>query len=114
MRTALLLLATLVLSTSASAASFNCRYAKSPTEVAICQFPLLELYDEQVSRIYFGLQDDVSPREFRSVKAAQSRFIARRNKCGYNTVCISREHEARLEALCTFADRRDIDCNIYK
>jgi uncharacterized protein len=121
MKAILFLIATVALSTalsttlatSASAASFNCRYAKSPVEVAICQKPVLESYDEQVSRIFFGLQEDVSPREFRSVKAAQSRFIARRNRCGYNENCIAREHEIRIDALCTFADRRGINCNNY-
>ena len=113
MKAILFLIATLALKSSASAASFNCRYAKSPVEVAICQTPVLESYDEQVSRIFFGLQDDVSAREFRSVKAAQSRFIARRNRCGYNESCLARVHEDRIDALCAFADRRGINCNSY-
>jgi uncharacterized protein len=113
MKTALFLLATLFLSTSASAASFNCRYAKSPVEVAICQTPRLEGFDELVSKMYFGLQDDVSPREFRSVKAAQSRFLARRDRCGYNENCIARTYDNRISELCAFADRRGINCYTY-
>jgi uncharacterized protein len=113
MRSALLLLLTLFLSTSASAASFNCRYAKSPTEVAICQSPRLERFDELVARMFFGLQEDVPPREFRSVRAAQSRFISSRNRCGYNEYCIVQEYDSRISALCAFADRRGINCYEY-
>ncbi len=109
----LLMAVSLAFANGAEAASFNCRYAKAPAEVAICQSSYLENMDEQISRIYFGLRDDVSPREFASVKRAQSRFILRRNACGYNDSCLLRSQSERINQLCLFAEVRDINCSIY-
>jgi uncharacterized protein len=41
-----------VLSTSAFAQSFNCRYAKKADEILICQDPQLSQLDERLASIY--------------------------------------------------------------
>jgi uncharacterized protein len=75
--------AALALSVTAAptrAQSFNCRYAKLPAEVAICQSPELRALDREMAADYFSL--DVKRPE------NQSRWLRRRNACGYDEACL--------------------------
>jgi uncharacterized protein len=84
---------------TAQAASFNCRYAKLPAEVAICDDAELEQLDEDMSRIYFRILEVAEGADRAELKRTQRRFIAKRNACGYNDGCIARAYERRIEFL---------------
>jgi hypothetical protein len=64
----------------ARAQSFNCRHAKLPAEVAICQSPELRALDSEMATDYFSL-DVKRP-------GNQARWLRRRNACGYNEPCL--------------------------
>lgn len=85
----------LVGSVPASAQSFNCRYAKLPTEVAICQNHELGRLDQKMASLFYGL-----PRHLRvELKGSQARWLRRRNACGYNFDCIERAYRRRIRFL---------------
>lgn len=98
---------------SANAASFNCRYAKSPTEVAICQDDDLQALDERMAKDYFTLGPLLPRAERARLKRTQSSFIIRRNACGYNSDCINAAYEARIAKICSIADDNDLDCDEF-
>jgi uncharacterized protein len=109
-----LVLATLlVIAPQAGAASFNCRYAKSSVEVAICQDEDLQTLDERMAKYYFTLGPLLPYGARAKLKRSQSSFIARRNACGYNTDCISSAYEARIEKICSIADDNDLSCDEF-
>jgi|JI10StandDraft_1071094.scaffolds.fasta_scaffold161508_2 uncharacterized protein len=95
------------------AASFNCRYAKSPVEVAICQNDDLEILDERMASIYFTLKRLLPGDGRTQLKRGQNAFIARRNGCGYNDGCINRAYENRINRMCNLANDYDLDCDEF-
>ncbi len=95
----------------ANAASFNCRYARLPAEVAICQDGDLGVMDEGMANNYFKIRR-VLPAEGRvALKRGQNVFIARRNACGYNASCISRLYMRRINSMCRLADDYGYNCD---
>lgn len=77
------------------AQSFNCRYAKLPVEVAICEDPELRDMDSRMSRLFYEL----SPYDRDGEAGPQRRWLARRNDCGYNSDCIYRAYRRRIDQL---------------
>src|SRR3954467_9683111 len=59
MRLCALGLVSLGLVSSAHAQSFNCRYARTPDEVAICESARLSALDERLSSRFFRLRDSL-------------------------------------------------------
>ena len=92
------------------AQSFNCRYAKKPVEVAICQDGNLGRLDELMAETYFDVISNLSPSKAAIVKAEQSGFLRQRNRCGYNFNCISGSYNIRLRELCDWADMTGQPC----
>jgi uncharacterized protein len=74
-------------SISAAAQSFNCRYARLPAEVAICQDPGLRAMDRQVAKMYF---------EWGGGQVYQRDWLRNRNRCGYNSACLRKIYESRI------------------
>ena len=104
MRLLLLALTLLVgASGSAHAASFNCTYAKLPTEVAICVNEDLSSYDEQNARLYFGVRNSLSGRELRAFNARERGWLSERNACGYEPTCVSNQYTWHISYLCRMA-----------
>jgi uncharacterized protein len=101
----------ITVSGSVAAASFNCRYAKLPTEVSICQNEDLSAFDEEMATYYSYLTSALRGSALRNLKSAQNRFIARRNACGYNAGCISTRYRARIEALCNTPGNHELECS---
>ena len=66
----------------AAAQSFNCRYAKTPDEVAICGDPRLSQLDERMSRRFFTLRNELSPPEQIRLDDTQGHWLNRRSSCG--------------------------------
>jgi uncharacterized protein len=99
--------------TQARAASFNCDYAKSPTEVAICQDTDLQALDETMATDYFALTQALPYSARAKLKRSQSSFIARRNSCGYNSDCINSAYESRIARICSIAEDYDLSCDDF-
>jgi uncharacterized protein len=97
----------------AAAASFNCRYASLPAEVAICNSGQLHRLDERMASLYFGLKSDLPSDGVWELKQGQRRFISRRNACGYSKGCIANAYENRIDRLCSLADDYGLSCDDY-
>lgn len=95
----LLAAAGLALATPADAASFNCRYAKLPSEVAICNSARLSGLDEEMAQLYFRLTNQAPGRAVRQIKNEQTNWLARRNSCGYDTSCLIHSYNRRIDRL---------------
>jgi uncharacterized protein len=84
--------------------AFNCRYAKLPVEVAICDSSYLSSLDRRMSRTYYRVINSQfvkyeAPSLGRQIKRTHRRWIARRNACGYNEGCIARRYENYIPEL---------------
>ncbi|MGI9414222.1 MAG: lysozyme inhibitor LprI family protein [Hyphomicrobiales bacterium] len=86
---------------SAGPPSFNCRYAKLPAEVAICQSEDLGDLDRQMSGDYFQLINDygIPSHGRRQIKREQSRWLKSRNRCGNAFGCIRKKYYQRIDQL---------------
>ena len=83
----------------AQAQSFNCRYARSPDEVLICQDRHLSRLDEVLSRTYFRLRNGLYGRERRRLRASQRRWLASRRDCGRDYECVEAHYRSRIRYL---------------
>ena len=97
--------AAVLLAGSSEAASFNCRYAKLPAEVAICQSPGLGELDQQMANLYFGIINYAPSWASRQIKAQQVNWLSRRNSCGYDDYCISNAYQQRINVLYGWQNR---------
>ncbi len=79
----------------ASAQSFDCSKASLATEQAICASAELGRLDEQMALLYFGLPVDV--RE--AMRKSQRDWLRRRNRCGFDDVCIADAYRSRIQVL---------------
>ena len=89
---------------SAEGPGFNCRYAKLPVEVAICDSSYLSSLDRRMSRTYYRVMNSQfikyeDPALGRQIKRDHRRWIARRNACGYDEGCIARRYENYIPEL---------------
>ena len=88
----------------ASAQSFNCNYAKLPTEMAICNDGELSSSDEELSTEYYQLTNSAPGWAVRQIKTEQKAWLKERNACGYDMQCIMGEYRFRLQQ---FGEWRD-------
>jgi uncharacterized protein len=89
----------------AQAQSFNCRYAGTPAEVAICQDGQLGALDEEMARLYFDLINAGPNWAARRIKSEQRNFIRRRNACGYSGQCLLGTYRRRIQTLYEWNER---------
>ena len=80
----------------ASAQSFNCRYAKTPDEVAICKSPALSVLDTQMATWYSASR---SGRARGQVEAEQKAWLQYRRSCGSDLPCLQHAYEDRIATL---------------
>ena len=108
---ALAALATLLLSTPASAAGFNCNYAKLPTEVLLCQDEALSKLDEANARVYFAVKNAL-PEQFKSAYNKNGRqWLKDRNACGFDAACVSQQYVLHFAYMCNIGSRLNLpDC----
>lgn len=92
-------IAAVLLVETAAAQSFNCRYAKKPDEVLICQNQYLAGLDEEMSSLYFGARNDLSGRHRKALEAEQASWLHARMRCGYDYVCVEWHYLARISEL---------------
>jgi uncharacterized protein len=96
---ALTALTVLVPTTPLMAQSFNCRYAKTPDEVAICDNSSLAEMDVKVSNLYFGYRNFYHGPARRRLEADQAAWLKTRLDCGRNFICIAKAYKARVDHL---------------
>ncbi len=86
--------------------SFNCKYARLPAESSVCDNAVLAALDREMAAAYYALRDRTSSARKRSrLKAQQTVWLARRNKCGYRVNCLRDRYENRLYQLETALDK---------
>jgi uncharacterized protein len=83
----------------AAAQSFNCNYAKLPTEVAICQDDTLSYDDQLLASEYSHLTNDAPGWAARQIKSEENAWLSERNACGYDTQCIMDQYHWRMQKL---------------
>lgn len=96
-------LATLLLSTPASAAGFDCRRAKLPTEVLICRDQVLDPMDEANARIYQTINASLFGDTKHVFNVNGRAWLASRNACGFNAPCVQHAYVVHLRDMCNYA-----------
>jgi uncharacterized protein len=99
MRLRLIGVASLLFISSAHAQSFNCRYARTPDEVTICESPRLSVLDERMSSRFFRLRDQLYGPDRARLEFQQSRWLDARHRCGSDPGCIAATYRARIAEL---------------
>ncbi|WP_293369887.1 lysozyme inhibitor LprI family protein [Nevskia sp.] len=88
--------------------SFDCAKARSPTEQALCGSAELAAYDRSIATAFASRLQFLAEIEDRAgaetLRIAQRAWLTARDACGTRSDCLTREMEARLEAL---AEPRD-------
>jgi uncharacterized protein len=109
---ALATLATLLLATPASAAGFNCAYAKLATEVLICQDDTLSSVDEANARVYSAVANALPGFRKHAYHENGRQWLKARNGCGYDAECVAHQYVLNFEYMCNIASDRLIlpDC----
>ncbi|MBS8226145.1 lysozyme inhibitor LprI family protein [Vannielia litorea] len=79
--------------------SFNCGYAGTPTEFAICGSVELADMDRQMASIFYALRGRLSASRKRELDAAQKAWLVQRNGCGASVPCLRAAYVQRIDAL---------------
>lgn len=82
---------------TASAASFDCAKARTPTEKLICGDPTLSRLDEQLDDAYRSAQRRVESRT--ALRDAQRKWLSTRRDVCTDVACLRAAYLARIEAL---------------
>ncbi|TBE36219.1 hypothetical protein ELH06_38365 [Rhizobium ruizarguesonis] len=80
-------------------ASFDCRRARLPSEKTICTHPDLAALDRQMGDIYARRLAPADVRTREELAAEQRQWLAQRDACGRDEVCLADAIERRLAAL---------------
>ena len=100
------LLALLACTGTAGAASFDCRKAAQPDEVAICSDPRLSALDDLVARAYAearrGYGGTPDPKDRADALADARSFNARKGRCGADVGCLVSAHVGALQDFMTY------------
>jgi len=94
---ALLAIAAALAINTASAASFDCAKAVTPTEKSICADPVLSRLDEQLDDAYRVAQKRASSRI--ALRDAQRTWLATRRDVCRDSTCLRAAYQARIDAL---------------
>lgn len=99
---AILVTPPLFTATSATAAAFDCRpYQRSRAcpEVVICDTRRLSEADDRMSFVYSERMRQLPDRLAIGLRADQREWLAERNACGCNALCIQRAYDDRIRML---------------
>ena len=97
LRTVLIAVATLLVVSPATAASFDCKLAKLPVEIAVCSDPTLGAEDEELARQYAPLLTAAPAGAVKTIKKEQKAWLASRNACSSDMQCIMGRYRERLQ-----------------
>jgi uncharacterized protein len=89
----------LLMPLAAQAQSFNCRYARTPDEVLICQDGRLSALDERMSGIYFRVRNSLYGGARANLEAEQAGWLRSRQSCGRDGACIADSYRQRIREL---------------
>lgn len=79
--------------------SFNCAYAGTPTEYAICGSAELADMDRQMAALFHAYRGRLSNARKRELDAAQRAWLAKRNGCGASAPCLRAAYAQRIAVL---------------
>ena len=98
------LISSLALANDARAqASFDCRRASHPTEIAICNDPDLASLDRQMDETFRAILSNADDRE--SLRADQRAWLSDVRLCEADASCIGKTYEDRLRDLARSEDK---------
>jgi uncharacterized protein len=83
----------------AVAQSFDCRAARSPDELTICQDPGLARLDQQLATLYHRDASNLEPEQRDAFQRHEIYFINARRRCGENPRCIEASYRNRIGEL---------------
>ncbi|HBC0589388.1 TPA: DUF1311 domain-containing protein [Enterobacter cloacae] len=89
----------LLLSVSASAASFSCSGVSTPDEKAICAGRELSQKDVRMATTYDMLRKVVLMGGRGALKDEQTAWLQKRQQCGDNTACLAHLYDDRIDEL---------------
>jgi hypothetical protein len=75
--------------------SFNCRYARTRGEVAVCRSPGLAILDRQMSGQFYSALTVARPGQRAMLQRSRSRFLRVRDSCG-SEACVAASYRARM------------------
>jgi len=92
-------LLSLLLVQSAHAQSFNCRFARTSDEIAICNDARLSRLDERLSSRFYSLRDSLSGPDRVRLDQRQSAWLDSRHRCRSDRSCIAAAYLSRISEL---------------
>lgn len=95
----LLFYISLLLSSSAQAASYDCTRAETAAEIAVCDHPGLNRLDEEMTASYRSLLNQLPPRQANRLREDQRSWIIARDSCGADTRCLRARYQERIARL---------------
>ena len=84
--------------------SFNCRYAKTGGEKAICRSAPLASLDRQMASQYYRAIASSDARRRQRLAATRNEFLRRRDRCG-SEACIAASYEERMREIAEVSGR---------
>ena len=89
-------------STQLSAPSFDCRRARTPDEMLICQSSKLSALDEQMASTFYRLHNTLATVQQRALAAEQQAWLRNRMSCGRDADCIENAYVRRIQQLMAY------------
>lgn len=83
---------------SAARPSFNCRYARTRGEIAVCSDPGLASLDRQMAAQFNGAMAAATPAQRRLLQRTRSRFLGYRDSCGSSN-CMANTYQSRMREI---------------
>lgn len=78
--------------------SFNCRYARKQSEIAVCSNPQLASLDRQMAAQFFSALGAARPGQRAMLQRSRNRFLAFRDACG-SEACIADAYRGRMREI---------------
>jgi hypothetical protein len=78
--------------------SFNCRYARTRGEIAVCRDPGLASLDRQMSAQFYRALAAARPGQRTMLQRSRTRFLSYRDSCG-STACMAEAYRGRMREI---------------
>jgi len=79
--------------------SFDCRYARQPDEIAVCNDPALAAKDVALANVYGRVRASLPADAQRQLGAQQAVWLKSRGQCGSLASCIGEAYDLRIKQL---------------
>jgi uncharacterized protein len=79
--------------------SFDCRYARTPDEITVCQTPDLAQMDVWLATTYSTVRDQLNASARLRFKQDELSWLAQRRQCGFDKDCIKQVYQSRIDEL---------------